>query len=125
MYLRRCIYPYVKYRNLLLRDREADLIPYDIDYSIWLSNPATGEFSAGPLRKGFDDCPRAGGGYVITLQAAGMLNSGLAMYATEKDKLRARLTTILVDRRTREEPYPLVTDELIEQAMSKRPLRVA
>ena len=99
-------------------------MPYDIDYSIWPSNPVTGEFSAGPLRKGFDDCPRAGGGYVITVQAAGLLNSGLVICAKEKDKLRARLTTILIDQRMLGVPYPLVTPKLIDKAISKRPLRV-
>ena len=46
------------------------------------------------------------------------------MEEVDKNKLRARVTTILIDRRTREEPCPLVTRELIEHALLKRPLRV-
>ena len=96
----------------------------EVNYLIWPEHPATGQFHDGVLSVGFQDCPRAGGGYIITLEAAGMLNSGLPMSAPEKDKLRARLTTMLIDERRYGVTYPVVTRGFIERAISERLLQV-
>ena len=108
----------------------------EINYWIWPEHPPTGGFEELPYGWGFQDCPRAGGGYLMTMEAARILNSELptsvieamgeieTMSVTEKDKLRARLTTILIDKRRYGTLYPLVTPDLIEEAISKRPLAV-
>ena len=96
----------------------------EINYSIWPKHPPTGGFDESPHGWGFQDCPRAGGGYLITREAARILNSELTMSVIENDKVRARLTTILIDERRYGVSSPLVTRDLIEEAISKRPLPV-
>ena len=61
------------------------------------------------------DSPRAGGVYVINKQAEGEL-------LKISPEVKARLTTILVDKRKMSEMPPHVTLELLDQAKVKEPL---
>ena len=97
---------------------------------IWPDHSVDGEFYAtNRLDPGFQKCDRAGGGYIITEEAARMLSpqvyslSGVPLTDAE-NKFRARLTTILIDRRRSGDKLPVVTQDLIRAAMSKHPLQV-
>ncbi len=58
---------------------------------------------------------RAGGDYAISYRAEGLLQRKDYPY---DDQVRARLTTILIDKREAGEKWPLVTQQLIEKAAS-------
>ena len=95
------------------------------DYSIWPEYPGSKLSHDEDFCVTFDDCPRAGGGYAITTEAAGQLNRLLNQLSEEgRDGLRARLTTILIDRRRQGDKLPLVTPTLVKEAMSNRSLAV-
>ena len=93
-------------------------------YSVWPNRAEGEEFQAGHFQKGFVHSNRAGGAYVIGLEAAEMIHApkGRPLTAKEEDRLRARLTTILIDLRERGETCPLVTEGVIEAAYMKQPL---
>ena len=57
--------------------------------------------------------PRAGGGYAVTAGAEQRLSGG---YGRIDERVRARLTTILVDERASGEERPTVTSDLIDRA---------
>ena len=61
------------------------------------------------------DSLRAGGAYIIDLQVAKFLES-------EKEPVKARLTTMLVDLRMEGDETPLVTRDLLERAANEPPL---
>ena len=50
--------------------------------------------------------------------------AGIPLYDEAKNQLRARLTTILVDQRRLGTRFPMVTRELVAEAMSKSPLPI-
>ena len=58
---------------------------------------------------------RAGGDYAISYRAEGLLQRKDHPY---DNQVRARLTTILIDKREAGEKWPLVTQQLIEKAAS-------
>lgn len=93
-------------------------------YSIWPNHTEGEEFQAGHFQKGFVHSDRAGGGYIIGLEAADMIHAPKGKQLTEKeeDRLRARLTTMLIDLREHGETYPLVTTGLVDAAYMKQPL---
>ena len=94
-------------------------------YLIWPEYPASEPIHDADFRMTFSDCPRAGGGYIIANAAAGMLNHPPRPLSEEAHNgLRARLTTMLVDKRRHGEELPLVTPKLVKEAISKRPLTV-
>lgn len=95
--------------------------PVDPLYKIWPTFPASGLSEADDFRWKIHECTRAGGGYVITMDAVSLLNHpGVCpMSDSDRDQMRARLTTILVDRRQAGEEFPLVTIELVKEAISK------
>ena len=64
--------------------------------------------------------PRAGGGYTIKRDAERRLrNTG---NSAEEQRLRARLTTWLVEMREQSEEWPLITIDVIEQVRTTRDL---
>ena len=69
---------------------------------------------------------RAGGGYITSIEAIEMIDSpaGIPLYDEAKNQLRARLTTMLVDQRRLGIRFPIVTRELVAEALSKNPLPV-
>ncbi len=95
--------------------------PVDPLYRIWPAFPASGLSEAGVLRWKICSCSRAGGGYTITLDATSLLNHRLVcpMSDSERDQIRARLTTILVDMRQAGEDFPLVTYVVVKEAMTR------
>ena len=90
-------------------------------FKIWPKSPASGLSDVGDFRWKVCDCARAGGGYTITMDATSLLNHRLVcpMSESDRDQMRARLTTMLVDLRQDGEEFPLVTCELVKEAMSK------
>ena len=95
------------------------------DYSIWPEYPGSEPSNDEDFRVTFGDCPRAGGGYTITTQAAGQLKLLLNQLSEEgRNGLSARLTTILIDRRRQGDRLPLVTPTLVKEAKSNRSLAV-
>ena len=95
------------------------------DFSIWPEHPGSGFSQDENFLVSFGDCPRAGGGYSITIAAVGQLNLVLERLSEEdRNSLRARLTTILVDRRRHGDRLPLVTPTLVKEARSNRSLAV-
>ena len=91
---------------------------------IWPNSPPSNEFQVGHLHKGFHDCDRTGGGYIMYLEAAEMIHApkGRPLTEKEEDRLRARLTTMLIGLREHGETYPMVTTGLVEAAYMKQPL---
>ena len=102
------------------------LRPDDTPYKIWPHCPASGLFKAGFNRWEIRNCARTGGGYIITMDAVSLLNhTGVCpMSKAEREGVRARLTTMLLDKRRHGEEPPLVTHKLVKEAISKRPLTV-
>ena len=104
--------------------------PADKRGLIWPDHSAGGKFYPDGFGLGVHKCDRAGGGYIITEEAALMIlspvhsPSGVPLTDAEKNNLRARLTTILIDRRRSEDDLPVVTRDLISAARSKNPLQV-
>ena len=101
----------------------------DHRYLIWSDYPAAGPFipqGHQGFRKGFERYQRAGGGYITSIEAIEMLDSptGTLINDDAKNQLRARLTTMLVDQRRLGIRFPMVTRELVTEAMSKSPLPV-
>ena len=101
----------------------------DRRYLIWPDYPAAGPFQPqGPqgFRRGFERCERAGGGYVTSIEAIEMIDSraGIPLPDEAKDQLRARLTTMLVNQRRLGTRLPMVTRELVVEAMSRNPLPI-
>ena len=90
-------------------------------YRIWPNYPASGLSGDGFDRQKIHKCARAGGGYIVTMDAVSLLNHpGVCpMSNSDRDRLRARLTTILVNLRQNGEKFPLVTCELVKEAMTK------
>ena len=70
-------------------------------YYLWPSHDHGEEFNVRVFYKGFWRCERAGGCYVMALEAADMLGSpgGTLLTDVDQDKLRARITTMLIDLR--------------------------
>ena len=95
-------------------------------YYLWPGHDHGGEFNAGMLYQGFRGCERAGGCYVIGLDAADMLRAprGTLLSDADQAKLRSRVTTMLVDLRKSGETCPEVTRTLVEEAFWKQPLPV-
>ena len=96
-------------------------------YLIWPEYPALDSFfhpPEHPIGMGFNRCARAGGGYIMTNAATGMLNNSGRHLSEKEQKLRARLTTMLVNQRQHGNELPLVTPKLIEEARSSPPLPV-
>lgn len=75
---------------------------------------ATGYYNSGSLRYTVEDSPRGGGGYVLSEFVDIALN----------DSEKARLTTILVNRRIQGDLRPKITDEMVEDARRCPPLLV-
>ena len=77
-------------------------------YSVWPNRAEGEEFQAGHFQRDSSHSNRAGGAYVIGLGAAEMIHApkGRPLTAKEEDRLRARLTTILIDLRERGETCP-------------------
>ena len=101
----------------------------DHQYLIWPDYPAAGPFipqGHEGFRKGFERYERAGGGYITSIEAIEMIDSptGTRINDDAKDQLRARLTSMLVDQRRLGIRFPMVTRELVTEAMSKSPLPV-
>ena len=101
----------------------------DHRYLIWPDYPAAELLlpqGYQELRRGFERYERAGGGYIASIEAIEMIDSpaGIPLYDEAKNQLRARLTTMLVDQRRLGTRFPMVTRELVTEAMSKSPLPV-
>ena len=99
----------------------------DHRYLIWPDYPAAELLlpqGYQELRRGFERYERAGGGYIASIEAIEMIDSpaGIPLYDEAKNQLRARLTTMLVDQRRLGTRFPMVTRELVTEAMSKSPL---
>ena len=95
------------------------------DYLIWPDFP--GEIAEATWRGNLiAACERAGGDYIISLDNADRLRAplGVKLRGEESNGLRARLTTLLVDKRRDGEDCPEVTKELIEIALAKRALPI-
>lgn len=92
----------------------------DSHCAIW-SKPASKKWQESILEdKTYIDSPRAGGGYAITSDAEEMLR--FMGDTIEVQRIKARLTTMLVERRRQGEEWPLVTTDVIEQVRVKRDL---
>ena len=95
------------------------------NYLIWPDHPAEFGMSSfqGHLITG---CERAGGDYIISWDDADWIRAprGVRLRGERLNRLRARLTTLLVDQRNHGEPSPVVTRELIERASQKRALPI-
>lgn len=101
------------------------MISIERDYSIWPEYPGSELSHDENFRVSFGDCPRAGGGYSITNSAVGQLNLLLeGLSEKDRDGLRARLTTMLVERRRHGEEKPLVTPGLVKEAVVTRAMAV-
>ena len=98
-----------------------------MNFSLWPEHPGEGEFNlfSPAVGKGFNSCPRAGGGYTINIVAAGDLAFATQGSAEEADRLRSRITTMLIDQRQQDEMYPEITRDLIERAISKPALQAS
>ena len=82
---------------------------------IWPRFPAV-HVARNPVADGLvcvEGSPRAGGDYAVTACAEQRLSGG---YRRIDERVRARLTTILVDERASGEEWPTVTTDLIERA---------
>ena len=82
---------------------------------IWPRFPAV-HVARNPVADGLvcvEGSPRAGGDYTVTACAEQRLSGG---YRRIDERVRARLTTILVDERASGEEWPTVTTDLIERA---------
>lgn len=91
---------------------------------IWPDAPAetvTLDPSSAQFSRVVEGSQRAGGDYLISADADRMLSPD---FHRVDDSDRARITTILVDRRAKGEEWPTVTLELINQAIAARPLTV-
>ncbi len=97
-------------------------------YYLWPDHDHGGEFNpTGAFRRGFLNCERAGGCYVMTFEAADTLNypsGNLPLSGVDQDKLRARVTTALIQLRKSGERCPEVTRTLVQEAFRKQPLPV-
>ena len=88
--------------------------------AIWPDYPVTEHQNSFMDRPGVFVSPRAGGDYMITRAAERRLRQiGNSVGA---QRLRARLTTWLVERRRQGEEWPLVTPDVIEQIRMMRGL---
>ena len=98
----------------------------DPRYLIWRDYPAVGQFQPKPFWRGFEQCNRAGGGYIASDEAIDMIQfpTGVPINEEDKNKLRARLTTLLVDQHRLGVRFPEVTTGLIDTAISKSPLPI-
>ncbi len=91
---------------------------------IWPDAPAetvTLDPSSAQFSRVVEGSRRAGGDYLISADADRMLSPD---FHRVDDSDRARITTILVDRRAKGEEWPTVTLGLINQAIAARPLTV-
>ena len=75
---------------------------------------ATGSYESGNARYTVEDSPRAGGGYILSEFVDSALD----------ESGKARLTTILVNRRIQGDLRPKITDEMVEDAKRSPPLLV-
>ena len=101
----------------------------DHRYLIWPDFPAAAPFlpqGREGFRRGFERCERAGGEYITSIEAIEMIDFplGTALNDEAKNHLRARLTTMLVDQRRLGARSPMVTRNLVAEAMTKSPLPV-
>ena len=101
----------------------------DHRYLMWPDYPAAGSFhpqGSQGFRRGFERYERAGGGYITSIEAIEMIDSpaGIPLRDEAKDQLKARLTTMLVDQRRLGIRLPMVTRELVAEAISKNPLPI-
>ncbi len=77
---------------------------------------AEGYYDRGNVRHTVTDSPRAGGGYVMDF---------FGQSASSLDTLqKARLTTMLIDRRLQGDILPRITGETVEEAKRRSPLSV-
>ena len=86
---------------------------------IWQSYEGSGSLDLRTDVIFMEDSPRAGGAYEITEEAVRLLKN----YSVD-DRVRARLTTWLVDQRLQGNDSPRVTKDVIMRASAKRPLSV-
>ncbi len=111
--------------GLTRTERDSVVISMEKDYSIWPDHPGSGFSHDDNFVVTIRDCPRTGGGYAITNAAVGQLKLSLERLSEDEcDGLRARLTSMLVERRGQGEENPLVTPGLVKEAMVTRALAV-
>ena len=98
----------------------------DHRYLIWPDFPAFLPQGREGFRRGFERCERAGGEYITSIEAIEMIDFplGTALNDEAKNHLRARVTTMLVDQRRLGARSPMVTRNLVAEAMTKSPLPV-
>ena len=94
--------------------------------SLWPDSDEGRTFDPQAFTKGFHNSARAGGTYVITYDAADTISSpaGHRISEVEQNRLRARVTTMLIDLRNSGDSYPNVTTELVQAAFVRQPLPV-
>ena len=99
----------------------------DTPYRIWPNYPASGLSGDSHDSRKIHRCARAGGGYIITMEAVSLLNHPDFQICTglESERLRAKLTTILVCKRQHGEEFPYVTGELVKEARDRSRLAIS
>ncbi len=94
--------------------------------SLWPENDEGSTFNTHAFATGFGNSTRAGGPYIIDSNAVDTITfpAGRRISEVDQDRLRARVTTMLIDLRNSGDSYPNVTAELVQAAFSRQPLPV-